>query len=124
MVERLAVDSSVTALWGWLSAGRCVYIGSREQALDSLDMAKRLQQPGVEGLKIAPSHLAALQSGGQQEEVMPGGVLIIGGEASRAEWVRGLQERAPGCVVFNHYGPTETTVGVTTYRVESGAGEA
>jgi amino acid adenylation domain-containing protein len=123
MVQPLAVDSSVTSLFGSLSAGRCVYIVSREQALDSVHMAKLLQQPGVEGLKIAPSHLAALQSGGQ-EEVMPRGLLIIGGEASRAQWVRSLQERVPGCVIFNHYGPTETTVGVTTYRVESVPGEA
>src|SRR6185503_9983283 len=42
--------------------------------------------------------------------------LILGGEASRREWVAQLQALAPGCTILNHYGPTETTVGVLTHR--------
>src|SRR6185295_18969920 len=72
---------------------------------------------GIDVLKIVPSHLAALQAGKDPERVMPRKRLILGGEASRGEWVRRLQALAPGCEIYNHYGPTETTVGVLTHRV-------
>jgi thioesterase domain-containing protein/acyl carrier protein len=48
---------------------------------------------------------------------MPRRRLILGGEASRIEFIRELRAMAPGCEIYNHYGPTETTVGVLTYRV-------
>jgi acyl carrier protein len=43
---------------------------------------------------------------------------VIGGEASKSDWVKELYARAPNCTVFNHYGPTETTVGTLMLRVE------
>ncbi len=48
---------------------------------------------------------------------MPRMRLIVGGEASRLDWIERLQAMTPGCEIFNHYGPTETTVGVLTYAV-------
>src|SRR5256886_6263048 len=48
---------------------------------------------------------------------MPRARLILGGEASRLDWIARLRASAPGCEIYNHYGPTETTVGVLTYRV-------
>ena len=50
--------------------------------------------------------------------VLPRRLLILGGEASRSDWVESLQRLAPDCAILNHYGPTEATVGVLTYRVE------
>jgi len=64
-----------------------------------------------------PSHLAALQAGPHPESVMPRARLIVGGEASRLDWIARLRALAPDCEIYNHYGPTETTVGVLTYRV-------
>jgi amino acid adenylation domain-containing protein/FkbM family methyltransferase len=46
---------------------------------------------------------------------MPKRSLILGGEASRLDWVRSLQRMAPACDIYNHYGPTETTVGALTF---------
>jgi acyl-coenzyme A synthetase/AMP-(fatty) acid ligase/acyl carrier protein len=43
--------------------------------------------------------------------------LILGGEASRLDWIERLRALSPGCEIYNHYGPTETTVGVLTYHV-------
>ena len=48
---------------------------------------------------------------------MPRARLILGGEASRLDWVARLRALSPQCEIHNHYGPTETTVGVLTYRV-------
>jgi acyl-coenzyme A synthetase/AMP-(fatty) acid ligase len=79
--------------------------------------AEYLRSERIDVLKIVPSHLAALQSGGRPEEVMPARRLVLGGEASRLDWIETLRAAAPRCVIFNHYGPTETTVGVLTYRV-------
>ena len=69
------------------------------------------------GFGVVPSHLAALQTGKNAEPVMPRRRLILGGEASRLEWIEQLRALAPECEIYNHYGPTETTVGVLTYRV-------
>src|SRR5262249_45666348 len=65
---------------------------------------------------IVPSHLAALHTSLHPEYILPRRLLILGGEASRADWIESLQGLAPGCAILNHYGPTEATVGVLTYR--------
>jgi len=60
-----------------------------------------------------------LQSGQHPERVMPRRRLILGGEASRLDWVARLRALVPTCEIYNHYGPTETTVGVLTYHVDA-----
>ena len=70
----------------------------------------------IDVLKIVPSHLAALQSGKNPGQVMPRSRLILGGEASRLDWIERLRALSPQCEIYNHYGPTETTVGVLTYH--------
>ncbi|MDI5908977.1 condensation domain-containing protein, partial [Streptomyces sp. 12257] len=66
---------------------------------------------------MVPSHLAALGAGGL-ERVLPGRVLVLGGEGAPAAWVSELIAAAgDGTSVFNHYGPTETTIGVATTRL-------
>ncbi|MGB9123517.1 MAG: amino acid adenylation domain-containing protein, partial [Candidatus Angelobacter sp.] len=118
MVQPLAVDSSVTALFLPLCTGGAVHMVTSDEALDAQAMHEIFQENDIAGLKIAPSHLAALHAslGPKSNDVMPKSVLIVGGEASRWSWLCELQKRAPECKVFNHYGPTETTVGVTAYR--------
>ena len=115
MVQPLTVDSSVTALYTPLLSGGCVYVVPRERALDAAEMKRLFDDNLIDGLKIAPSHLAALHAVG--EPIMPGRVLVIGGESSQWSWMKQLQEMAPCCTVMNHYGPTETTVGVLSYKL-------
>src|SRR5205823_418928 len=91
MVQPLAVDSSVTALWGSLAAGKCLHVVPRQKALDAAYMSSFLQHHAADGLKIAPSHLAALQ-GSTDSEILPRRLLVIGGEASRLQWVQSLRE--------------------------------
>ena len=117
MVQPLSVDSSVTAFAPTLCHGGQVHLIPRESALDPDRLADWCRRWGVDALKIAPSHLRALQSSPRFAEVLPRRALIIGGEASDWRWMRELQRLAPDCRVFNHYGPTETTVGVTTFTV-------
>ena len=49
---------------------------------------------------------------------MPRERLVLGGESSSWEWVKGLREKRPECKIMSHYGPTEATVGNLTYEVE------
>jgi amino acid adenylation domain-containing protein len=118
MVQPLTVDSSVTVLFGSLLSGGVLHLIAAEVGTDAHALGEYFSRHPVDCLKIAPSHLAALQSTSRPELVMPRRRLVIGGEGSQWSWVQRLQELAPECVIFNHYGPTETTVGVLAYRVE------
>ncbi|MEU1485164.1 amino acid adenylation domain-containing protein [Streptomyces sp. NPDC005752] len=117
MVQPLAVDSSVTAFAPTLCTGGEVQLISRASALDAGKLADWVQTWGVDCLKIAPSHLRALQTSPRFAELLPRRLLVIGGEASDWRWLSALQRLVPHCRVFNHYGPTETTVGVLTLAV-------
>ncbi|WP_078894857.1 non-ribosomal peptide synthetase [Streptomyces sp. NRRL S-1022] len=117
MVQPLTVDSSVTALVPPLCTGGEVHMITRERALDATGLADWFERWPVDCLKIAPSHLRALQLSPRFTSVLPRRLLVVGGEASDWRWLRELQQMAPQCQVFNHYGPTETTVGVLTLAV-------
>ena len=125
MVQPLSVDSSQTVIFPALLTGGTVHVISRERATDAAALSEYLTRHPIDCLKIAPSHLAALQASVHAEQLMPRRWLIIGGEASRREWVAGLHQMGSGCAIFNHYGPTEATVGMLMYRTErESAGEA
>lgn len=119
MVQPLTVDSSQTVIFPAFFVGGTVHLISRERATDPTALADYFERESIDCLKIAPSHLAALQTGARSEQLMPRRRLVIGGEASRREWVEGLARLVSDCVVFNHYGPTEATVGMLTYKVHA-----
>jgi amino acid adenylation domain-containing protein len=116
-VSTIAADLGNTVIFPALATGGCLHVVAQERVESRALFAEYLRTNRIDVLKIVPSHLAALQSGGRPEEVMPARRLILGGEASRLEWIERLRAAAPQCVIYNHYGPTETTVGVLTYRV-------
>ena len=122
MVQPLTVDSSATVLYGALSTGGCLHVIGEQKATDAAALEEHFTREEIDYLKIAPTHLAALQNGGTAARLMPRKGLIVGGEASGREWLEGLQEKAPECAIFNHYGPTETTVGVLMYGLGEGSG--
>jgi amino acid adenylation domain-containing protein len=117
-VSTLAADLGNTMVFVSLCTGGCLHILSQERVADPDAMADYLQCHAIDCLKIVPSHLEALQTSPHPEQVMPRRLLILGGEASRGDWVESLRKLAPNCAILNHYGPTEATVGVLTYRVE------
>ncbi len=118
MVSTIAADLGNTMLFPALLSGGSLHLISQERASDPEALGEYFQREGIDCLKIVPSHLAALLSGTDPERLMPRKRLVLGGEASRLEWVERLLDLAHGTVVYNHYGPTETTVGVLTYRVD------
>lgn len=120
-VSTLAADLGNTVIFPALATGGCLHLVSQARSEDPDRLAELFEQERIDVLKIVPSHLAALQSGRNQERLMPRHTLILGGEASRLDWIEHLRRLAPGCRIFNHYGPTETTVGVLAYGVGRGA---
>jgi amino acid adenylation domain-containing protein len=117
MLQPLTVDSSATMLFPPLLTGGELHLVGRERALDAGALADYIQRYAIDCLKIAPSHLRALQASPRFAELLPRRLLVVGGEPSDWRWLVGVQRSAPYCEVFNHYGPTETTVGVLTFRV-------
>jgi amino acid adenylation domain-containing protein len=121
-VSTIAADLGNTAIFSALCRGGCVHVISRAALSDPESMAAALGCRDVDGLKIVPSHLAALLGGSTPARVLPRARLVLGGEAAPWSLVDRVRELAPACEVFNHYGPTETTVGVLMHRLGT-AGE-
>ncbi|MBV9820612.1 MAG: amino acid adenylation domain-containing protein, partial [Actinobacteria bacterium] len=111
-LQSLTFDFGLTMFYGALGSGGTLHVISRDFAADAYWVSEYLRREQVDYLKITPSHLRALLQGdGAALPVRHG--LLLGGEASRWDWVRGLREI--GRPVLNHYGPTETTVGALAY---------
>lgn len=117
-VSTFAADLGKTAIFSALCTGGCLHIISEECAKDPVAFADYNRRYSLDCLKIVPSHLSALLTGSNPEQILPRQRLILGGEAANWELTKRVSELAPNCKIFNHYGPTETTVGVLTYPVE------
>jgi amino acid adenylation domain-containing protein len=121
MLQPLTVDSCQTMIFPALARGGTLHLIDEERALDAAKLADYFGHHRVDYLKIAPSHLAALLEQLPSAVLLPGHVLIIGGEASHWDFIDRLWSLAPRCAIWNHYGPTETTVGVTVCKLDRGA---
>ncbi len=118
LVSTPAADLGLTGLLGALTGGGCLHILTREQTTDAEQFAGYLERRAIDGLKITPSHLAALGATGASAACLPSRRLILGGEASPSKWTLELARQSPRRLVFNHYGPTEATVGMLTHRID------
>ncbi len=103
----LSFDLGLTALYGTLLAGGCLYVGELDETLGGLTFAK-----------ITPSHLPLLDT--LPDAFAPTARLVVGGEALHAEQLTAWRSRHPDATVVNHYGPTEATVGCLDHPVEPG----
>ncbi|MDF7796655.1 amino acid adenylation domain-containing protein [Pseudomonas syringae] len=117
MVSTVAADLGHTLLFGALASGRGLHLLSHEQAFDPDGFARYMAEHQVDVLKIVPSHLQGLLQAANPADVLPGQVLILGGEASAWALIEQVRALKPGCRIINHYGPTETTVGILTHEV-------
>jgi amino acid adenylation domain-containing protein len=117
MLQPLTVDSSLTMLIPPLVTGGELHLVSAAQALDAAALADYVQGNAIDAIKIAPSHLKALQASARFADLLPRRLLVIGGEAADWAWTKSLQPLAPDCAIHLHYGPTETTVGVLSLPV-------
>jgi amino acid adenylation domain-containing protein len=112
-VSTIAADLGNTVIFPALASGGCLHVISQARAENGGLLAEYFEREKIDVLKVVPSHFAALNP----ERVMPRQRLVLGGEASRLDWIERLRAAAPACRIYNHYGPTETTVGVLTFHV-------
>ncbi|MGH7834655.1 MAG: amino acid adenylation domain-containing protein [Candidatus Binatia bacterium] len=117
-VSTIAADLGNTVVFSSLCAGGSLHIISRDRASDADAMGEYFARHRIDCLKIVPSHLSALQTPARSQPALPRRLLILGGEASRVDWIKSLRSLDSRCAILNHYGPTETTVGVLTHRIE------
>jgi amino acid adenylation domain-containing protein len=117
-VSTLAADLGNTSVFPALCTGGALHVVTHDRGADPDGFAELFRRAPVDVLKITPSHLAALLSATPPADVLPRRRLVLGGEASRTEWIGTVREIAPALRILNHYGPTETTVGVLTHPVD------
>ncbi|MFL6261091.1 MAG: non-ribosomal peptide synthetase [Thermoanaerobaculia bacterium] len=116
----LAFDLTLTSLFAPLLSGGTVALLPEKASGDAL--GRLLQEPGGDRLvKLTPAHVALLDAqipAGQLADAAR--ILVIGGEALRAETLAPWRRHAPNTRLFNEYGPTETVVGCTVHEVSPG----
>ena len=117
LLQSPVTDFGNTVLFGGLVTGGVVHIPDPGMVTDPVAVAGYLAARGIDYLKIVPSHLAALGSGGGLARLLPARALVVGGEAAAPGLAGELLAAADGQVLVNHYGPTETTIGVATSRL-------
>jgi amino acid adenylation domain-containing protein len=118
LLQPAATDLGNTMMFASLVAGGQLCVLNTAALADPDAVAGFVAEHAIDYLKIVPSHLAALGAVGGFARLMPGRVLLLGGEAASAELVAELSAAAGGCRVVNHYGPTETTIGVAATPLE------
>ncbi|BAY23353.1 amino acid adenylation domain protein [Calothrix sp. NIES-2100] len=120
-VSTFAADLGNTVIFSALCTGGCLHIISQERATNTVALAEYCRRHPIDCLKIVPSHLNALLTTANPEEILPSQLLILGGEAATWDLVTQVRHLKPNCQILNHYGPTEATIGVLTYKVEQEA---
>ena len=93
-VSTIAADLGNTVVFSALCTGGTLHVISQDRAADSEAMDDYFGHHAIDCLKIVPSHLAALQPPTQPARVLPRRLLILGGEASRPDWIESLRWRS------------------------------
>jgi amino acid adenylation domain-containing protein len=110
LVQPVTVDASLTFVFPPLMTGGCIHIIDLPDAIDPAAMRAYVREHAIDYLKLAPSHLAALDAG-QARRLAPRRALIVGGEPASWDALAAVRLENPGLTVLSQYGPTETTVG-------------
>ena len=113
----LAFDLTVTSLFTPLICGLQVTLMPEQSALEDLSAAIS-QGPPLSLLKITPAHIEGLHYTLATKKIRGRlRVVVIGGEALRAESIDFLRTADPELRIINEYGPTETVVGCSVHEV-------
>ena len=120
ILNALAFDATVTALFLPLFSGKLVMLPPEEEQFEIL-----ADHHGTSGdfslLKLTPSHLDILNHSAPIERLA--GLthcIVVGGESVSSAHIAPWRRHIPQTKLIIHYGPTETTCGSTTYEVQSG----
>src|SRR5579864_5835853 len=96
-VSTLSADLGNTMIYPALVSGGELHVIGEELGMDGEELGRYMEREGIDYLKIVPSHLLGLQGVKGGEKVMPGRVLVVGGEASRWKWAEQWRKLGGGC---------------------------
>lgn len=116
-LSTFSADLGNTIIFSALCTGECLHIIAQERITNPITLAEYFRNHPIDCFKIVPSHLNALLTTVNAEDILPSKLLILGGESLSWSLVKQIQELQPNCRILNHYGPTETTIGVLTFKV-------
>jgi amino acid adenylation domain-containing protein len=112
-------DLTITSLFLPLLTGNRITLVPEENGIEGLSHALRLGSYGL--VKITPSHLDLLNRQLPAEETKGRvNVMVVGGEALRADSLALWRNHARDIRIINEYGPTETVVGCCAYEIPAG----
>ena len=117
-VSTISADLGNTCIFPALLSGGCLHIIGHDVALEPRLFSDYLSRNPIDVLKITPSHLQAMLSDSEENNLLPSKFLIVGGEAFSRQLRDSVMATPHTCKVINHYGPTETTVGSLTFDVD------
>lgn len=120
-LSSLATDLGNTAIFGALMSGRPLLIPPVGAETDDLRLRRFFKRQPPYTLKIVPSHLRGFLAGDAPEDLLPTGLLILGGEALSPTLIDTIQKLRPHLTLVNHYGPTEATIGCCSYTIDTAA---
>jgi surfactin family lipopeptide synthetase C len=110
----IAFDIAALELFLPLISGACLWLGSRELALDAAQLATALDQHKITVMQATPTTWRMLINAGWQGKSDL--QLLCGGEALDRPLAQTLLDK--GAALWNLYGPTETTIWSAVYRVD------
>ncbi|QTD96745.1 Tyrocidine synthase 3 [Streptomyces cyanogenus] len=114
----LAFNLTVTALYTTLLSGGRVCLHGLEEPPSRAEGGEGPDGVPVTFLKASPSQLPLLEA--LPEEWLPGGTLILGGEALTGEAVGPWRAEHPDVTLINAYGPSELTVNCAQFTLPAG----
>ena len=117
LVSTIATDLGNTVLYSSLLFGGTLHVFTRETVSHIEEIHEYFEEHSIDCLKIVPSHWKAL-SPEDGPPLLPGRMLIFGGEALPAESASRIRRYNEDCRIINHYGPTETTIGKLLYELK------
>ena len=117
LMTSVSFDLTITGIFSPLTRGRKLFLFDGEMDINGL-LRAAFTQPGLDTLKLTPSHLSLLRS-----LDIPGTdvrAVICGGEQLTTAQLQELWTIREDIDVFNEYGPTETTVGTVVTPIRKG----
>ena len=113
----LGFDASVMQLFSTLSAGASLMMRGPD-VWSPEELVGAISRYRLTVAEVPPVYLPTLLEPASQSKIPDLRILIVGGDATQSELIRG---RDFGHAIINEYGPTETTITSTSLVVRSGA---
>ncbi|GGI25684.1 amino acid adenylation domain-containing protein [Pedobacter mendelii] len=112
----ISTDLGNTTLFSALTLAAQLHIFAKDRFNNADYIHQYFTDNPIDFLKIVPSQWKFLMS--QKRLLAPHKILMFGGEALPAEYIKLIKASNASCQIVNHYGPTETTIGKLIHLVD------